>query len=103
PSHCSNKTVIPHRAISTSRRTAASYSSIMSAVERAAPQPINLPFEPSLIPVIHIYIPGTPRSGAQQDLATEVTEITEGGGLVFYALCPLCALWLNPDFGVPGI
>jgi len=43
---------------------------------------------------------GTPRSGARQDLATEVTEITEGGGLVFHALC---ALWLNPDLGVPGI
>jgi hypothetical protein len=46
---------------------------------------------------------GTPRSGARQDLATEVTEITEGAGLVFYALCALCALWLNPDLGVPGI
>ena len=36
-------------------------------------------------------MPGTPRSGARQDLATEVTEITEGGGLVFL-LCALCAL-----------
>src|SRR6266508_247938 len=46
-----------------------------------------------------IYMSGTPRFGARQDLATEVTEITEGGRLVFYARRPLCALWLNP---VPG-
>ena len=37
------------------------------------------------------YMSGIPRSGAWQDLATEVTEITEGGGLIFYALCALCA------------
>jgi len=43
---------------------------------------------------------GTPRFGARQDLATEVTEITEGGCLFFYARRPL---WLNPDLGVPGI
>jgi hypothetical protein len=49
------------------------------------------------------YMSDTPRFGAWQDLATEVTEITEGGGLVFYARCALCALWLNPDLGVPGI
>jgi hypothetical protein len=49
------------------------------------------------------YMSGTPRFGARQDLATELTEITEGGGLVFYARCALCALWLNPDLGVPGI
>ncbi len=46
---------------------------------------------------------GTPRFGARQDLATEVTEITEGGCLFFYARRALCALWLNPDLGVPGI
>ena len=46
------------------------------------------------------YMNGTPRSGVDQDLATEVTEITESGELVFH---PLCALWLNPHLGVPGV
>jgi hypothetical protein len=55
--------------------------------------------------MLRSYMSGTPGSGTRQDLATEVTEITEGGGLVFYALCTLCALcalWLNPYPGVPG-
>jgi hypothetical protein len=30
-------------------------------------------------------------------------QITEDYDLVFQALCALCALWLNPDLGVPGI
>jgi len=46
---------------------------------------------------------GIPGSGVWQDLATEVTEITEGAGLIFYALCALRALWLNLDLGAPGI
>jgi hypothetical protein len=31
-----------------------------------------------------IYMSGTPRSGARQELATEVTEITEGGLALFF-------------------
>lgn len=42
---------------------------------------------------------GTPRSGGEQDLATEITEITESGDLVFPALCTLCALWLGSTSG----
>src|SRR5262245_30387277 len=34
------------------------------------------------------YMPGALRSGAQQDLATEVTEITEVGGLFFLCSVP---------------
>jgi hypothetical protein len=58
---------------------------------------------PNCSRLVAIYMPGTPRSVARQDIATEVTEITEGGGLVLYALCPLCALWLNLNLGAPGI
>jgi len=49
------------------------------------------------------HMSGPPSSGARQDPATEVTEITEGGGLVFM-LCALCVLrWLNPDLDAPVI
>jgi hypothetical protein len=44
-----------------------------------------------------IYMPGTPRSGARQDLATEVTEITEGGGLVFMLCALRCAAVAKSD------
>jgi hypothetical protein len=44
-----------------------------------------------------IYMSGTPRSGARQDLATEVTEITEGGGLVFMLCALRCAAVAQSD------
>jgi hypothetical protein len=35
-----------------------------------------------------VYMIGAPRSGSLQYLAKEVTEITEGAGMVLYALRP---------------